>query len=86
MEFCLEKCAMFIMKSGKRQMTEGIEQPTQEKIRTVREREMYKYLDILEVDTIKQVEMKEKKPKKKCPEKRENYSKQNYIAEIASKG
>ena len=26
-EFVIEKCAMLIMKSGKRQITEGIEQP-----------------------------------------------------------
>ena len=38
----------------------GIELPNQEKIRMLREKETYKYLGILEVDTIKQVEMKEK--------------------------
>ena len=48
------------MKSGKRQMTEGIELPNQEKIRTLGEKETYKYLAILEADTIKHVEMKEK--------------------------
>ena len=48
------------MKSGKRHMTEGIELPNQEKIRTLREKETYKYLGILEADTIKQEEMKEK--------------------------
>ena len=31
MEFGIEKCSMLIMKSGKRQMTKGIEQPKQEK-------------------------------------------------------
>ena len=41
-------------------MTEGIELPNQEKIRTFREKEMYKYLGILEADTIKQTEIKEK--------------------------
>ena len=40
---------------------EGIELPNQENIRMLREKETYKYLGILEVDTIKQVEMKEKK-------------------------
>ena len=30
-EFCIEKCAMLVMKSGKRHMTEGIELPNQEK-------------------------------------------------------
>ena len=31
MEFRLEKCTMLMMKSGKRQMKKGIEQPNQEK-------------------------------------------------------
>ena len=42
------------MRSGKQQTTEGIELANQEKIRT------YKYLGMLEADTIKQVEMKER--------------------------
>ena len=41
-------------------MTEGIERPNQEKIRTLGEKDTYKYLGILEDDTINQVEMKEK--------------------------
>ena len=41
------------MKSGKQQMTRGIELANQEKIRTPGEMETYKYLRILEVDTIK---------------------------------
>ena len=36
-------------------MTEGRELPNQEKIRTLWEKEAYKYLGILEADTIKQV-------------------------------
>ena len=47
------------MKSGKRQMVERIEPPNQGKIRTLVEKETYKYLGILEADTIKQAEMKE---------------------------
>ena len=58
MEFGIEKYAL-LMKSGKWHMTEGIELPNQEKIRTLGEKETYKYLGILEVGTIKQVEMKE---------------------------
>ena len=46
------------MKSGKRQITEGIELPNQEKIRMLGEKENYKYLGILEVDTTKQAEIK----------------------------
>ena len=60
MEFGIEKCAMLIMKSGKRHQTEGMELPNQEKIRTLGEEETYKYLGILETDNIKQVEKKEK--------------------------
>ena len=43
MEFGLEKCAMLIMKKGKRQVTEGIELPNQERIRRFREKETDKY-------------------------------------------
>ena len=60
MEFGREKCAMLVMKSDKRHLTDGMEQLNQEKIRTLVENETYKYLAILEADTIKQVEMKEK--------------------------
>ena len=35
-----------------------MEQPSQDKIRTHREKETYKYLGILEAETIKQVEGK----------------------------
>ena len=35
-------------------MTEGIELPNQERIRMPRVKENYKYLEILEADTIKQ--------------------------------
>ena len=57
MEFGIEKCALLVMKSGKRHLTDGIELPNQDKIRTLAENETYKYLGILEPDTIKQAEM-----------------------------
>ena len=60
MEFGIEKYAMLVMKSGKRQLTDGIELPNQDQIKTPAEIETYKYLGILEADTIKQVEMKDK--------------------------
>ena len=60
MEFGIEKCAMLVMKSGKWQLTDGMEQPNKDKIKTLAENETYKYLGILEADTIKQAEMKEK--------------------------
>ena len=59
MEFGIEKCAMPVMKSGKRHMTVGMELPNRDRIRTLEEKETYKYLDILEADTIKQVQMKD---------------------------
>ena len=60
MEFVIEKCALLVMKSGKRHLTDGIELPNQDKIGTLAENETYKYLRILEADTIKQAEMKNK--------------------------
>ena len=55
MEFGIEKCAMLVMKSGKWHLTNGMELPNQDKIRTLAENETYKYLGILAADTIKQV-------------------------------
>ena len=52
------------MKSGKRHLTNGMELPNQDKIRTLAENETYKYLGILETGTLKQVGMKEKIKKK----------------------
>ena len=48
------------MKSGKQHLTDGMQLPNQDKIRTIAENETYKYLGILEADTIKQVEMKDR--------------------------
>ena len=60
MEFGIEKCAMLVMKSDKRHITEGVELPNQVVIKMFGEKEAYKYLGILEADSIKQQEMKEK--------------------------
>ena len=60
MEFGIEKCAMLVMKSSQRHMTDGMELPNYDKTRTLGEDETYKYLGILEADTINQVEMKDK--------------------------
>ena len=53
MEFRIEKCAKFIMKSEKRQITEGSELHNQERTRTLKEKG--NYAGILEADTTKQV-------------------------------
>ncbi len=50
---------MLVMKSGKRHLTDGLEQPNQGKTRTLAENETYKYLGILESNTIKQGQVKD---------------------------
>ena len=52
------------MRNGKRQITEEIELPNQKRIRMFGEKETYIYLGIVEVNTIKQAEIKEKMTKK----------------------
>ena len=76
-EFGIEKCTMLVMDNGKRQTKEWIEPANQVKIRTLREKETYKYLGILEAEIIKQVKIKEKK---EYSEEQESYSKTNYKA------
>ena len=63
MEFGIEKCAMLVMKTGKRQLIDRMELPNQNKIKTLAENQTYKYMGILEADTIKQVKMKDKSQK-----------------------
>ena len=43
MESAIEKCAMLVMKIGKRHLTDGMELPNQDKIRTLAEYETCKY-------------------------------------------
>ena len=62
-ELSIDKCAMLVMKSCKQHMTDGMELPNQDKIRTLGEKATCKYLGILEADTIEKVEMKEKNQK-----------------------
>ena len=64
MKFDIDKRATFIMISVKREITERIELPNQERIRTLREKENDKNLGILEADSIKQAEIKGKNKKK----------------------
>ena len=71
------------MKSGKRCLTDGMELPNQDKIRTLGENETYKYVSILEADTIKQVEMKTKF-KNNISGQIENYWRPNSLDETLS--
>ena len=70
----IEKSTMLLMKSGKPHIMEGVELPNQEVIRTFGEKETYKYLGILEADTIKKEELKEKNLKS-ISEESENHPK-----------
>ena len=71
MEFDIEKCAMLVMKRGKRHLPGEMELQNQDKMKTLGENETYKYLGILKAGTIKQVEMTEKIKKE--------YLQQNYV-------
>ena len=51
----------------------GMEQPNRDKIRTLGEKETYKYLEKLEDDTIKQEEKKIEKEYFRRTRKRQNY-------------
>ena len=84
LEFGRGKCAMLVMKSGKRHMTDGMELPNHDRIRTLEENETNKYLGILEADTIKQVKMKDI-IRKEYLRRTRNYSRQNSPAETSSK-
>ena len=78
------KNSQLVMKSGKRHRTDGIELPNQDKIRTLAENETYKYLWILEADTIKQVEIKNKIQKEYLKRTRKLLEKSS-LAETLSK-
>ena len=85
MEIGIEKCAMIVIKSGKQHMTEGVELPNQVLIRTLDEKETYKYFGIVKAATIKQLKITEKL-KKSISEEPENYLRLKYIARTLSKG
>ena len=63
-------------------MSEGIKQPNQERIKKPGKKENYKYLEILEADTIKQ--RRKKKLKKSISDKHENILKPSSDAGISS--
>ena len=58
MEFGIEKFTLLIMR--KRRTIERTELSIKERISTLGEKEPYKYLEIVEADTVRQVEMEEK--------------------------
>ena len=56
MEFGIKKCGVLVMKKGKVASTEGIELPSGDIIKDI-ENEGYKYLGILEFDSVRENEM-----------------------------
>ena len=58
MEFGIKNCALLIMKSRKRETTDGIKLTNQESIRILGEKANYKYFGILKAVNIKQTRMK----------------------------
>ena len=59
MEFGIEKCVILVRKGCKQHMTDGMELPNHDEIKTLGGNKTYKYLGILEADNIKQVKMKD---------------------------
>ena len=75
---------VIIMRNEKKHRKEkGL--PNTESIRTLGEKETYKYLELLEADTIKQAMIKEK-TKKSILDERENFSKQSCAAGVSLNG
>ena len=70
---------MLVMKSGKLHQTDGIEL-SNKKIKTLGEKETYKFLGILAADSIRQVKMKEKL-RKNISRELKSYARQNYEVE-----
>ena len=58
MEFGITKCASMVMKHGKIQNSTGISLPNGQMVPGLKTTDTYKYLGMLEADTIKQAEMK----------------------------
>ena len=58
MEFTIKKCGISIMNRGKVKSTDGIELPSSENIREIKDG--YKYLEILEYDKVKEQGMRDK--------------------------
>ena len=75
---------MLIMRSRKRQITEGIELPNQERIRMLREKETNKYLEEYWKWILNGYERK--KDKKSISDEQENFSKPSSTAGISLKG
>ena len=84
MEFGIEKCAMLIMKSGKRHLTKGMELQNQDKFRTLGNNGTYKYWEFWRLTSSNKCKWK-KKVKKNISGELETYLRQNSLSETLSK-
>ena len=75
-EFGMKKCGILTMKTGKVVRCEGVMLPNNEVMKEV-EKEGYTYLGIVELDKIKEDEMKTKTIKRRRPKIKTNWEKQN---------
>ena len=78
MEFGIEKCAKLIMSSGKRNMSEGIEQPNQNEIRTLWKNGNLQILG--NIGSGRKQTCREERKKKRMP--LENKKRRNKIADV----
>ena len=60
MKFCISKCAHLSLKKGKHNVSEGINLPSGDLIKSLEDTNSYKYLGILEGRDMFHTEMKEK--------------------------
>ena len=60
MKFGIDQCAVLIIKRGKKTQSEGITLPDDTPITSLKEREGYKYLGVLDADVMLHRQMKEK--------------------------
>ena len=60
MQFGIEKCSTLVMKRGKGIKSDGINMPDDKVIKSLKEDEGYKYLDVLQANEVQVKEMKGK--------------------------
>ena len=89
-KFIIEKCAMFITKSGKRQITEGIELQSQEKVEMIKKMKLTSTMEFWtpsnQVERGKIKRRGENQNKKSISEKGENILKPSSTTGISSTG
>ena len=85
MEFGIEKCAMLVMKSGKRHLTDRMELPNKDKIKTLAENETTNTWASWRL-TLSNKQKWKKKSRKNTSEELKNYSRQKLNSRNLIKG